>query len=204
MAKNGLLVFFIAIIFVFVSIVVVVFYNSLGKDYVKSGGEIVENLEKDLHDYLKENDAKEREKISLKIKELISKEKEISSYFISRFYLARAIYLQSQAQYDEAIKDLDIVIKAKGIESEIAFINKAAVYEKMGLKEDALLVYEDLINSTSLGFLKVRALLSKAVLIEEKDKDLALKVYEEIVKFPYENNLYINIANNKILELKQN
>ncbi|AIJ29500.1 tetratricopeptide repeat protein [Borreliella valaisiana] len=203
MAKNGLLVFFIAIIFVFVSIVVV-FYNSLGKDYVKSGGEIVENLEKDLNDYLKENDAKEREKISLKIKELISKEKEISSYFISRFYLARAIYLQSQAQYDEAIKDLDIVIKAKGIESEIAFINKAAVYEKMGLKEDALLVYEDLINSTSLGFLKVRALLSKAVLIEEKDKDLALKVYEEIVKFPYENNLYINIANNKILELKQN
>ncbi|WKC76786.1 tetratricopeptide repeat protein [Borreliella valaisiana] len=203
MAKNGLLVFFIAIIFVFVSIVVV-FYNSLGKDYVKSGGEIVENLEKDLNDYLKENDVKEREKISLKIKELISKEKEISSYFISRFYLARAIYLQSQAQYDEAIKDLDIVIKVKGIESEIAFINKAAVYEKMGLKEDALLVYEDLINSTSLGFLKVRALLSKAVLIEEKDKDLALKVYEEIVKFPYENNLYINIANNKILELKQN
>ncbi|WKC75868.1 tetratricopeptide repeat protein [Borreliella valaisiana] len=203
MAKNGLLVFFIAIIFVFISIVVV-FYNSLGKDYVKSGGEIVENLEKDLNDYLKENDAKEREKISLKIKELISKEKEISSYFISRFYLARAIYLQSQAQYDEAIKDLDIVIKAKGIESEIAFINKAAVYEKMGLKEDALLVYEDLINSTSLGFLKVRALLSKAVLIEKKDKDLALKVYEEIVKFPYENNLYINIANNKILELKQN
>lgn len=203
MTKNGLLVFFIAIIFVFVSIVVV-FYNSLGKDYVKSGGEIVENLEKDLNDYLKENDAKEREKISLKINELISKEKEISSYFISRFYLARAIYLQSQAQYDEAIKDLDIVIKAKGIESEIAYINKAAVYEKMGLKEDALLVYEDLINTTSLGFLKVRALLSKAVLIEEKDKALALKVYEEIINFPYENNLYINIANNKILELKQN
>ncbi|WKC74961.1 hypothetical protein QIA36_01185 [Borreliella yangtzensis] len=203
MAKNGLLIFFIAIIFVFVSIVVV-FYNSLSKDYVKSGGEIVENLEKDLNDYLKENDAKEREKISFKINELISKEKEISSYFISRFYLARAIYLQSQARYDEAIKDLDIVIKAKGIESEIAFINKAAIYEKMGLKEDALLVYEDLINSTNLGFLKVRALLSKAVLIEEKDKDLALKVYEEIIKFPYENNLYINIANNKVLELKQN
>ncbi|MBB6043116.1 tetratricopeptide repeat protein [Borreliella yangtzensis] len=202
MAKNGLLVFFIAVIFVFLSIVV--FYNSLGKDYVKSGGEIVENLEKDLNDYLRENDAKEREKISFKISELISKEKEISSYFISRFYLARAIYLQSQSQYDDAIKDLDIVIKAKGIESEIAFINKAAVYEKMGLKEDALLVYEDLINRTSLGFLKVRALLSKAVLIEEKDKDLALKVYEEIIKFPYENNLYINIANNKILELKQN
>lgn len=203
MTKNNLLVFFIAIIFVFVS-VIVVFYNSLGKDYVKSGGEIVENLEKDLNDYLKENDTKEREKISLRIKELISKEKEISSYFISRFYLTRAFYLQSQAQYNEAIKDLDIVIKAKGIESEIAFINKAAVYEKMGLKEDALLVYEELINSTSLGFLKVRALLSKAILIEEKDKDLAVKVYEEIVKFPYENNLYINIANNKILELKQN
>ncbi|WKC85071.1 tetratricopeptide repeat protein [Borreliella lusitaniae] len=203
MAKNNLLVFFIAIIFVFVS-VIVVFYNSLGKDYVKSGGEIVENLEKNLNDYLKENDVKERETISLKINELISKEKEISSYFISRFYLARAFYLQSQAQYDEAIKDLDIVIKAKGIESEIAFINKASVYEKMGLKEDALLVYEDLINSTSLDFLKVRALLSKAILIEEKDKDLALRVYEEIVKFPYENNLYINIANNKILELKQN
>ncbi|WP_187982710.1 tetratricopeptide repeat protein [Borreliella bavariensis] len=203
MTKNNLLVFFIAIIFVFVSFIVV-FYNSLGKDYVKSGGEIVENLEKDLNDYLKENDTKEREKISLKIKELISKEKEISPYFISRFYLARAFYLQSQAQYDEAIKDLDIVIKAKGIESEIAFINKAAVYEKMGLKEDALLVYEELINSTSLGFLKVRALLSKAILIEEKDKDLAVKAYEEIVKFPYENNLYINIANNKILELKQN
>ncbi|MBB6031729.1 tetratricopeptide (TPR) repeat protein [Borreliella spielmanii] len=203
MAKNNLLVFFIAIIFVFVSIIVV-FYNSLGKDYVKSGGEIVENLEKDLNDFLKENDVKEREKISLRIKEFILKEKEISSYFISRFYLAKAIYLQSQAQYDEAIKDLDIVIKAKGIESEIAFINKAAIYEKMGLKEDALLVYEDLIDSTSLGFLKVRALLSKAILIEEKDKDLAVKVYEEIVKFPYENNLYINIANNKILELKQN
>lgn len=74
----------------------------------------------------------------------------------------------------------------------------------MGLKEDALLVYEDLINSTSLDFLKVRALLSKAILIEEKDKELAVKVYEEIVKFPYENNLYINMANNKILELKQN
>lgn len=203
MAKNNLLVFFIAIIFVFVSIIVV-FYNSLGKDYVKSGGEIVENLEKDLNDFLKENDVKEREKISLRIKEFILKEKEISSYFISRFYLAKAIYLQSQAQYDEAIKDLDIVIKAKGIESEIAFINKAAIYEKMGLKEDALLVYEDLINSTSLGFLKVRALFSKAILIEEKDKDLAVKAYEEIVKFPYENNLYINIANNKILELKQN
>nr|WP_267914365.1 hypothetical protein [Borreliella garinii] len=203
MSKNNLLVFFIAVIFVFIS-VIVVFYNSLSKDYVKSGGEIVENLEKDLNDYLKENDTKEREKISLRIKELISKEKEISSYFLSRFYLARAFYLQSQAQYDEAIKDLDIVIKAKGIESEIAFINKAAVYEKMGLKEDALLVYEELINSTSLGFLKVRALLSKATLIEEKDKDLAVKVYEEIVKFPYENNLYINIANNKILELKQN
>lgn len=99
---------------------------------------------------------------------------------------------------------MDIVIKAKGIESEIAFLNKAAVYEKMGLKEDALLVYEDLINSTSLDFLKVRALLSKAILIEEKDKNLAVRVYEEIVKFPYENNLYINIANNKILELKQN
>lgn len=84
MAKNNLLVFFIAIIFVFVSIIVV-FYNSLGKDYVKSGGEIVENLEKDLNDYLKENDAKEREKIFLRIRELISKEKEISSYFISRF-----------------------------------------------------------------------------------------------------------------------
>ncbi|ABH01391.1 tetratricopeptide repeat protein [Borreliella afzelii] len=203
MAKNNLLVFFIAIIFVFVSIIVV-FYNSLSKDYVKSGGEIVENLEKDLNDYLKENDAKEREKISLRIKELILKEKEISSYFISRFYLAKAVYLQSQSQYDEAIKDLDIVIKAKGIESEIAFINKATIYEKMGLKEDALLVYEDLIKNTSLGFLKVRALLSKAILIEEKDKDLAVKVYEEIVKFPYENNLYINIANNKILELKQN
>lgn len=64
MAKNNLLVFFIAIIFVFVSIIVV-FYNSLGKDYVKSGGEIVENLEKDLNDYLKENDAKEREKYFL-------------------------------------------------------------------------------------------------------------------------------------------
>nr|WP_267507414.1 hypothetical protein [Borreliella afzelii] len=203
MAKNNLLVFFIAIIFVFVSIIVV-FYNSLSKDYVKSGGEIVENLEKDLNDYLKENDAKEREKISLRIKELILKEKEISSYFISRFYLAKAVYLQSQLQYDEAIKDLDIVIKAKGIESEIAFINKATIYEKMGLKEDALLVYEDLIKNTSLGFLKVRALLGKAILIEEKDKDLAVKVYEEIVKFPYENNLYINIANNKILELKQN
>ncbi len=203
MAKNNLLVFFIAIIFVFVSIIVV-FYNSLSKDYVKSGGEIVENLEKDLNDYLKENDAKEREKISLRIKELILKEKEISSYFISRFYLAKAVYLQSQSQYDEAIKDLDIVIKAKGIESEIAFINKATIYEKMGLKEDALLVYEDLIKNTSLGFLKVRALLSKAILIEEKDKDLAVKVYEEIVKFPHENNLYINIANNKILELKQN
>ncbi|AEW68466.1 Hypothetical protein KK9_0126 [Borreliella garinii BgVir] len=203
MTKNNLLVFFIAIIFVFIS-VIVVFYNSLGKDYVKSGGEIVENLEKDLDNYLKENDTKEREKISLRIKELVSKEKEISSYFISRFYLARAFYLQSQAQYDEAIKDLDIVIKAKGIESEIAFINKASVYEKMGLKEGALLVYEELINSTSLGFLKVRALLSKAILIEEKDKDLAVKVYEEIIKFPYENNLYINIANNKILELKQN
>nr|WP_267916722.1 hypothetical protein [Borreliella afzelii] len=203
MAKNNLLVFFIAIIFVFVSIIVV-FYNSLSKDYVKSGGEIVENLEKDLNDYLKENDAKEREKISLRIKELILKEKEISSYFISRFYLAKAVYLQSQSQYDEAIKDLDIVIKAKGIESEIAFINKATIYEKMGLKEDALLVYEDLIKNTSLGFLKIRALLSKAILIEEKDKDLAVKVYEEIVKFPYENNLYINIANNKILELKQN
>nr|WP_267507996.1 hypothetical protein [Borreliella afzelii] len=203
MAKNNLLVFFIAIIFVFVSIIVV-FYNSLSKDYVKSGGEIVENLEKDLNDYLKENDAKEREKISLRIKELILKEKEISSYFISRFYLAKAVYLQSQSQYDEAIKDLDIVIKAKGIESEIAFINKATIYEKMGLKEDALLVYEDLIKNTSLGFLKVRALLGKAILIEEKDKDLAVKVYEEIVKFPYENNLYINIANNKILELKQN
>ncbi|WP_151060578.1 tetratricopeptide repeat protein [Borreliella turdi] len=203
MAKNNLLVFFIAVIFVFVS-VIVVFYNSLSKDYVKSGGEIVENLEKDLNDYLKENDVKEREKISIRIKELISKEKEISSYFISRFYLARAVYLQSQAQYDAAIKDLDIVIKAKGIESEIAFISKAAVYEKMGLKEDALLVYENLIKSTSLDFLKVRALLSKAILIEEKDKDLAVKIYEEIVKFPYENNLYINIANNKILELKQN
>ncbi|WKC78625.1 hypothetical protein QIA30_01170 [Borreliella turdi] len=203
MAKNNLLVFFIAVIFVFVS-VIVVFYNSLSKDYVKSGGEIVENLEKDLNDYLKENDVKEREKISIRIKELISKEKEISSYFISRFYLARAVYSQSQAQYDAAIKDLDIVIKAKGIEGEIAFISKAAVYEKMGLKEDALLVYEDLIKSTSLDFLKVRALLSKAILIEEKDKDLAVKIYEEIVKFPYENNLYINIANNKILELKQN
>ncbi|WP_151074330.1 tetratricopeptide repeat protein [Borreliella turdi] len=203
MAKNNLLVFFIAVIFVFVS-VIVVFYNSLSKDYVKGGGEIVENLEKDLNDYLKENDVKEREKISIRIKELISKEKEISSYFISRFYLARAVYLQSQAQYDAAIKDLDIVIKAKGIESEIAFISKAAVYEKMGLKEDALLVYENLIKSTSLDFLKVRALLSKAILIEEKDKDLAVKIYEEIVKFPYENNLYINIANNKILELKQN
>ncbi|WKC77708.1 tetratricopeptide repeat protein [Borreliella turdi] len=203
MAKNNLLVFFIAVIFVFAS-VIVVFYNSLSKDYVKSGGEIVENLEKDLNDYLKENDIKEREKISIRIKELILREKEISSCFISRFYLARAVYLQSQAQYDAAIKDLDIVIKAKGIESEIAFISKAAVYEKMGLKEDALLVYENLIKSTSLDFLKVRALLSKAILIEEKDKDLAVKIYEEIVKFPYENNLYINIANNKILELKQN
>ncbi|SCW35527.1 hypothetical protein SAMN02983004_00726 [Borreliella japonica] len=203
MTRNNFLVLFIVIIFMFAS-VIVVFYNSLGKDYVKSGGEIVENLEKDLNNYLKENDTKEREKIFLRIKELISKEKEISSYFIPRFYLARAFYLQSQAQYDEAIKDLDIVIKAKGIESEIAFINKAAVYEKMGLKEDALLVYENLINSTSLDFLKVRALLSKAILIEEKDKDLAVKVYEEIIKFPYENNLYINIANNKILELRQN
>ncbi|AJA89969.1 hypothetical protein OY14_00615 [Borreliella chilensis] len=203
MAKNNLLISFIAIIFVFICIIAV-FYNSLGKDYVKSGGEIVENLEKDLNDYLKENDNKERETISLRIKELISREKEISSYFLSRFYLSRATYFQSQAQYDDAIKDLDIVIKAKGIEREIAFINKAIVYEKMGLKEDALLVYEDLINNASLDFLKVRALLSKAILIEEKNKDLALKVYEEIVKFPYENNLYINIANNKILELKQN
>ncbi|QFI14277.1 hypothetical protein QIA37_01190 [Borrelia sp. CA_690] len=203
MTRNNLLVLFIVIVFVFVSIIIV-FYSSLGKDYVKTGGEIVENLEKDLNDYLKENDAKEREKISLRIKELVLKEKEISSYFISRFYLARAVYLQSQAQYDEAIKDLDVVIKAKGIESEIAFLSKAAVYEKMGLKEDALLVYEEFIKSTSLGFLKVRALLSKAILIEEKDKNLAIKVYEEIVKFPYENNLYVNIANNKILELKQN
>ncbi len=64
MTKNNLLVFFIAVIFVFVS-VIVVFYNSLGRDYVKSGGEIVENLEKDLNDYLKENDTKEREKYLL-------------------------------------------------------------------------------------------------------------------------------------------
>lgn len=72
----------------------------------------------------------------------------------------------------------------------------------MGQVEDALLIYDNVIKQTKLDFIKIRALLGKAVLIEAKDKKLAIEIYSKIANFSYENNLYVNVAKNKLLQLR--
>ncbi|UGQ15832.1 tol-pal system YbgF family protein [Borrelia sp. RT5S] len=182
--------------------IVVVFYSSMDVDYVKTGGEIVEKLEGDLNLYLRERSDEERNKIELRIKESIGKMEDVSHEFFPRFYLARSTYLQSKGLYKEALDDLDVVLKSKWIEKEIAYLNKAVIYEKMGQMEDALLAYDNIIKKTKFEFIKVKALLGKALVVEGKDKNMAIKIYEQISNFSYENNLYVNIARNKLLQLK--
>ncbi|APR64634.1 hypothetical protein baBA2_000123 [Borrelia anserina] len=200
MFKNK---FFMGILIVIVFVgIIVFFYGSMDIDYVKVGGGVVESLEKDLNLYLRTNNTEERRTLEIKIEEYINKIDDVASEFLPRFYLARSTYFQSRGLYKEALEDLEIVISSKWIEKELAYINKAVVYEKMGHLEESLLIYNNIISQTQLDFIKIRALLSKAVLLETKDKKLAIDAYEQIVNFPYENNLYINIAKNKLLELK--
>ncbi|WKC57708.1 tol-pal system YbgF family protein [Borrelia sp. P9F1] len=200
MFRGKIFIGILAVI-VFVSIVAV-FYSSMDVDYVKTGGEIVEKLEGDLNLYLRERGDEERSKIELGIKESIGKVGEIAHEFFPRFYLARSTYLQSKGLYKEALDDLDIVLKSKWIEREIAYLNKAVIYEKMGQVEDALLVYDNIIKQTKFEFMRIKALLSKALIVEVKDKNMAVDIYEQISNFSYENNLYVNIAKNKLLQLK--
>ncbi|UER67334.1 hypothetical protein LKV13_00630 [Borrelia sp. BU AG58] len=191
----------ILLIIVFVGIVVV-FYISMDVDYVKTGGEIVEKLEGDLNLYLRGKSDEEKGRIELRIKEYIGMVADVSHEFFPRFYLARSTYYQSKGLYREALDDLDIVLNSKWIEREIAYLNKAVIYEKMGQMEDALLAYDNLIKKTKFEFMKIKALLGKALIFEDKDKDVAVSVYEQISNFSYENNLYVNIAKNKLLQLK--
>ncbi|WP_199911288.1 hypothetical protein [Candidatus Borreliella tachyglossi] len=200
MFKNKFFMGILAII-VFVGIIVI-FYNSMDVDYVKAGGGIVEGLESDLNMYLREKNLEEKRKIAIKIEESINKIADVSYEYLARFYLARSTYFQSKGLYKEALDDLNIVIRSGRIERELAYVNKAVIYEKMGQMEDALLVYDNVINQTKLDFIKIRALLSKALLIEDRDKSLAIEIYEQVSNFSYENNLYVNFAKNKLWYLK--
>ncbi|AHH05289.1 hypothetical protein BmHG_00131 [Borrelia miyamotoi] len=195
--------FFIGILTVIVFLAVIAFfYVSVDVDYVKTGGEVVENLERDLNIYLRTKDEEEKRKLEFKIEAAISDGHDIAYEFIPRFYLARSTYFQNKGLYKKAIDDLDMIIDSKWIERDLAYINKAVVYEKMGQPENALLIYDDVIKQTRLDFIKIRALLSKAALIEVRDKKLAVEIYEKISNFSYENNLYINLAKNKLLQLR--
>ncbi|AAX16648.1 hypothetical protein BH0126 [Borrelia hermsii DAH] len=200
MFKNKFFVGILAVI-VFVGIILC-FYDSMDIDHVKAGGEVVENLERDLNLYLRAKNAEEKLKLEPKIEEAVNKRDDVAHEFLPRFYLARSTYFQIKGLYKEALKDLDIVIGSKWIERELAYINKAVVYEKMGQVEDALLIYDNVIKQTKLDFIKIRALLGKAVLIEAKDKKLAIEIYSKIANFSYENNLYVNVAKNKLLQLR--
>ncbi|BCR21570.1 hypothetical protein [Borrelia sp. HM] len=197
--------FFIAIlaIIVFGGGAVVFFYDySVDSDSVKVGGEIVEELESDLSIYLRTKDEEEKRKLAFKIEAAIGNKDNISYEFMARFYLARSSYFQNKGLYKEALNDLDLIINSKWIERDLAYINKAMVYEKMGQPDEALLMYDNVVKKTKLDFIKIRALLSKAALIEVRDKKLAIDIYEQVANFPYENNLYINIAKNKLLQLR--
>ncbi|AHE62470.1 tetratricopeptide repeat protein [Borrelia parkeri] len=200
MFKNKFFIGIFAVI-VFVGIVVC-FYSAMDVDYVKVGGEVVENLERDLNLYLRAKNIEEKLELESKIEESINKRDDVAYEFLSRFYLARSTYFQSKGLYKEALEDLDIVIGSKWIERELAYLNKAVIYEKMGQVDNALIIYDNLIKQTKLDFIKIRALLGKAVLIETRDKKLAIDIYSEIANFSYENNLYVNIAKNKILQLR--
>ncbi|QFP48286.2 hypothetical protein O5404_03675 [Borrelia miyamotoi] len=200
MFKNK---FFIGILAVIVFFgVIAFFYDSVDVDYVKTGGEVVEELERDLNIYLRSKDKEEKRKLEFKIEAAISDKHDIAYEFIPRFYLARSTYFQNKGLYKKAIDDLDMIIDSKWIERDLAYINKAVIYEKMGQPENALLIYDDVIKQTRLDFIKIRALLSKAALIEVRDKKLAVEIYEKISNFSYENNLYINLAKNKLLQLR--
>ncbi|ANF33633.1 hypothetical protein [Borrelia turicatae] len=200
MFKNKFFIGIFAVI-VFVGIVVY-FYSSMDVDYVKAGGEVVENLERDLNLYLRAKNIEEKLELESKIEESINKRDDVAYEFLSRFYLARSTYFQSKGLYKEALEDLDIVIGSKWIERELAYLNKAVIYEKMGQVDNALIIYDNLIKQTKLDFIKIRALLGKAVLIETRDKKLAIDIYSEIANFSYENNLYVNLAKNKLLQLR--
>ncbi|UPA11829.1 hypothetical protein [Borrelia venezuelensis] len=200
MFKNK---FFIGIFTVIVFVgIVVYFYSSMDVDYVKAGGDVVENLERDLNLYLRAKNIEEKLELESKIEESINKRDDVAYEFLSRFYLARSTYFQSKGLYKEALEDLDIVIGSKWIERELAYLNKAVIYEKMGQVDNALIIYDNLIKQTKLDFIKIRALLGKAVLIETRDKKLAIDIYSEIANFSYENNLYVNLAKNKLLQLR--
>lgn len=200
MFKNKFFIGIFAVI-VFVGIVVY-FYSSMDVDYVKAGGEVVENLERDLNLYLRAKNIEEKLELESKIEESINKRDDVAYEFLSRFYLAKSTYFQSKGLYKEALEDLDIVIGSKWIERELAYLNKAVIYEKMGQVDNALIIYDNLIKQTKLDFIKIRALLGKAVLIETRDKKLAIDIYSEIANFSYENNLYVNLAKNKLLQLR--
>ncbi|WP_421622950.1 hypothetical protein R5397_03765 [Borrelia sp. MN22-0132] len=200
MFKNKFFIGILAVI-VFVGIVIC-FYSSMDVDYVKAGGEVVENLERDLNLYLRAKNIEEKIELESKIEESINKRNDVAYEFLSRFYLARSTYFQSKGLYKEALEDLDIVIGSKWIERELAYLNKAVIYEKMGQVDNALIIYDNLINQTKLDFIKIRALLGKAVLIETRDKKLAIDIYAEIANFSYENNLYVNLAKNKLLQFR--
>ncbi|ACH93086.1 hypothetical protein BDCR2A_00152 [Borrelia duttonii CR2A] len=200
MFKNKFFIGILAVI-IFVGIIIY-FYDFTDINYVKEGGEIVENLEQDLNLYLKSKNTEERQNLESKIEKALNSKDDITYEFLPRFYLAKSTYSQSKGLYEEALKDLDVVIASKWIERELAYINKAVIYEKIGQVENALLMYDNVINQTKLDFMKIRALLGKAILVELQDKKLAIDIYEKIANFSYEDNLYINIAKNKLFQLK--
>lgn len=87
-------------------------------------------LERDLNIYLRTKDEEEKRKLEFKIEAAISDGHDIAYEFIPRFYLARSTYFQNKGLYKKAIDDLDMIIDSKWIERDLAYINKAVVYEK--------------------------------------------------------------------------
>ncbi|WP_024654127.1 tetratricopeptide repeat protein [Borrelia persica] len=195
--------FFMGILAVIIFVgIIIYFYDFSDMDYVKEGGEIVENLERNLNLYLRTKNVEEKQSLASEIEKALDKRGDVAYEFLPRFYLAKSTYSQSKGLYKEALEDLDIVVKSKWIERDLAYINKAVIYEKMGQVEDALLMYDNVINQAKLDFIKIRALLGKAVLVELQDKKLAVDIYERIANFSYENNLYVNFAKNKLFQLR--
>lgn len=89
MFKNKFFIGIFAVI-VFVGIVVY-FYSSMDVDYVKAGGEVVENLERDLNLYLRAKNIEEKLELESKIEESINKRDDVAYEFLSRFYLANLL-----------------------------------------------------------------------------------------------------------------
>lgn len=80
--------FFIGIFTVIVFVgIVVCFYSSMDVDYVKAGGEVVENLERDLNLYLRAKNTEEKLELESKIKESIDKRDDVAYEFFHGFIL---------------------------------------------------------------------------------------------------------------------